>query len=186
MTGQLEPRTGRQLLWNSFARKPPTRLEAGFGVAVCSVVLVALAPTTLHDVWVSLFWPRAEAVVVGEPERGPPEQKRGHAYGVKLLTTLPDGRSIIGSSLKPLFDEVVPPRPPNDEARRVPPRVGDRLTIPFDPARPERMVPHRELTSAFGLPILVQLLFLGAGGRAFYYLFRKRPLEKPTAAVKPS
>lgn len=184
MNGQSKPAVRPWPFRRIIEREPPTLIGSGLSIAVCSVVLIAFVPNMLHDAWVSLFWPRAEAIVFDEPQRGAPEQKRGHAYKVTLRATLPDGRTLVGSSLKPLFEEIVPL--PSGEYRRVPPQIGDRLSVHFDPAKPERMVPHRELARAFGIPVLLQLLAFGVGCVAVFRVFRKRPSEASEMATKPS
>lgn len=149
-----------------------TRLQAAVLASICSIVPIALFSEAMHDARVSLLWPRAEAVIVGEPRRGSPEAKRGHAYSVVLLIELPDGRSVTGRSLKPLFDEVIQTNASYYQIRRVSPKAGDRLGVRFDASQPDRIIPERELMRNFEVAVLVNLLVFGVLCRLLYMLFR--------------
>lgn len=163
-----------------------TRLQAAVLASICSIVPILLFSEAVHDARISLLWPRAEAVIVGEPRRGAPEAKRGHAYSVVLLVELPDGRSVTGRSLKPLFDEVVQTNAWDHHVRRVSPKAGDRLGVRFDASQPERVVPERELMRNFEFAVLVNLLVFGVLCRLLYTLSRGETLMlRPRAKLWP-
>ena len=137
---------------------------------------MALLSETLSDAWVSLIWPSAEATIIEEPRRGPPRDKRGHAYSVTMLVQLPDGRAVTGPSLKPLFDEIVPLDALGQRVRREAPQAGDRLRVRFKVSQPERMIPERELLRGLGFALFVHCTVFGVLCRLFYTFLRG---EKP-------
>lgn len=159
--------------WNPFSRRPMRRLRALVIASLRALAPMALFSETVSDAWISLTWPSAEAAIFGEPRRDPPRDKRGHAYDVTMVVRLPDGRTAMGRSLKPLFDEIVPPGPSGQTTRRVSPHVGERPTVRYNASDPTRMAPERELLRAFELAVIVHCALFGALCRLFYMLFRR-------------
>jgi len=142
--------------------------------ALAAVLLLAVCTSrVMADAWVALTWRRVEAVIVSVVP-GPAMQRRGRSFEVTLLATLPDGEQATGHATRPLFEEPSVPAIPDGEARRVPPRPGDAVTVYLDPSTPSRMLPEREMRHRTPIQIAVEGLAFGFAWLMLFNLCRGR------------
>jgi len=154
------------------AIKPRRAVLLALATALGGVIFLS---EDAHDLLVRWHWIRIEATIATEPVRGATPQKRGYPYAATFQFVLPDGRTILASSLKPLFAEP-PPGPPS--LTRIPPRRGDSLVVYVNPRQVNRAVPEREMLR--GPPassVAVHLLVFAFLWGAMFRILSGRPLR---------
>lgn len=143
-------------------------------LAAASGVIIVLSEDA-QNLLVRWHWTRVDATIATEPVRGATPQKREYPYAATFQVILPDGQTILASSVKPLFAEP-PPGPPS--LARIPPRQGDRLVVYVDPWRVDRAVPEREMRRGpSATSIVVHLLVFAALWGAMFRILSGRPLR---------
>jgi len=168
--GNRHAAASRLARWNPF---PLSRLRAALAALAGSITILLLFSEQREDAWIAATWIEAEASIV-EALPGPPMQRRGTSYTVTLLADLPDGRQVLGTSIRPMFEEFIPRRSAREPAQRIPPRQGDRIVVFVDPDPPARMLPRREMRHDRPFFIVQNLGVVVVATLILYELFRGR------------
>jgi len=127
----------------------------GASAAACLAFLVAFGiDIALRDAWISLTWPRADAIVTAVGPPGPRlngfREAKGLPYPVSLSVEGPDGQRQEAPALAPLTSAYSTREPVPEGGSRPPPRVGDRLVVHLHPSGDGRVMPRDALRDRNG------------------------------------